>query len=270
MSGGGRAVRRAAAAGVVVVSLYLGLAALSGSLSPLARRPLLDGTAPLPPYRWTSPPPELAQTNVSPTAGSFTLPLTERGSRPEVLTTDDAQATLILAAGTFEPAAGQEQVRLTVTPTDPAEIGSPEGLIVLGNAYLVEASYEPGGDPIRGRLGAPLEVILVYPLTPDAHTTSRSVAFSPDGRNWTVAEGTDAPAIQQAEGPVDTLGYVVAAADRVAVAPPPAADEGSGGTLRVALIVTAICVALVGVGLLLRGGDDQGSRGRPRPAADRD
>jgi hypothetical protein len=249
----------------VVTCLYLGLTSLSGSLSPLARRPLLDGTAPLAPYRWVSPPPELAETNVPPTAGSFTVPLTERGSRPDVLTTDDAQATLILAAGTFEPAAGKERVRLTVTPTDPARIGSPEGLVVLGNAYLVEASYEPGGDRISDRLPVPIEVILVYPLPPDVHTTARSVAFSPDGRNWTVAEGTDAPAIQQAEGPVNTLGYVVAAAEegQGPVRTPPAADGGSGGTLRVALIVAAICAALVGLGLLLRGRDEGRGSGQP-------
>ena len=243
--------RRAAAAGVVLVALYLGLAALSGSLSPLARRPLLDGTAPIPPYRWVSPSPELAETNVPPTSGAFTLALTERGSRAEVLTTDDAQATLILQAGTIPPSAGQDRVRLTLAPIDPASIGSPSGLAVLGNAYRLQATYEPGGDPIPD-LREPLEVILVYPLTADAHTMSRSVASSPDGQAWTVSEGTDSPAIQQTEGPVETLGYVAAVADRAPVGFPSPA-EGSGNTLGVALIVAAVCTALVGVGLLLRG-----------------
>lgn len=262
MSVGGRAGRRAAAAGVVVASLYLGLAALSGGLSPLARRPLLDGTAPVPPYRWVTPPPELAETNVPPTPGIFTLPLTERGSRPEVLTTDDAQATLILSAGAFEPAPGQDQVRLTVTPTDPAAIGAPDELFALGNAYRLDATYEPGGDPVPEQLDEPLEVILVYPLTPNAHTTTRSVAFSPDGQSWTTSEGTDSPAIQQTEGPVDILGFVVAAADQAPVEVP-AADAGSSTTLGVALLVGAVCAALVGVGLLLRG-RNRGQAPKPR------
>jgi hypothetical protein len=250
--------RRALAAGLVVALAYLLLAALSGGLSPLARRPLLDGTAPVAPYRWVSPPPELAKTNVPPTPGDFTLPLTERGSRPDVLTTDDVQVTIILTAGTFPPSAGQDRVHLAVTPVDPVTIGSPEGLVVIGNAYLVEATYEPSGDRILEHLEEPLEVILVYPLTPDVHTTARSVAFSPDGQVWTVSDGTDSPAIQQTEGPVDTLGYVAAAAGQTPVEFPPA-TEGSS-TVGVALIVAAVCAALVGVGLLLRDRDPKRRR----------
>ena len=252
-----RARRRAIAAGSLVAAVYLGLAALSGQLSPLARRPLLDGTAPVAPYRWVSPPPELAETNVPPSPGDFTLPLTERGSRPDVLTTDDAQVTIILTAGTFAASPGQESVRLTVAPVDPATIGSPDGLAIIGNAYLLGGSYEPSGDPILEHLEEPLEVILVYPLTPDAHTTSRSVVFSPDGQTWTVSDGTDSPAIQQTEGPVDTLGFVAAAASQTPIEFPPATDEGSGTTLGVALIVAAVCAALVGIGLLLRGPPNQ-------------
>jgi hypothetical protein len=251
----GAARRRALAAGLAVAVAYLALAAISGRLSPLARRPLLDGTAPVAPYRWVSPPPELAATNVPPTAGDFTLPLTDHGSRPDVLTTDDAQVTIILQAGTFAPAPGQTDVRLTVTPTDPATIGSPDGLAIIGNAYLLEATYEPGGDAILEHLQEPLEVILVYPLTPDAHTTARSVVSSADGQTWNVSEGTDSLAIQQAEGPVDTPGYVAVGARQTPVEFPSTPEEGSNSTLGIALIVLAVCAALVGVGLLLRGRD---------------
>ncbi len=45
---GAAAARRAALLGLAVVLLYLAGSGVSGSLSPLARRPLLDGLAPRP------------------------------------------------------------------------------------------------------------------------------------------------------------------------------------------------------------------------------
>ena len=48
--------RRALATGAGIALLYVALAVLSGHLSPLARRPLLDGFAPVPQYRWVSRP----------------------------------------------------------------------------------------------------------------------------------------------------------------------------------------------------------------------
>ena len=77
--------------------------------------------------------------------------------------------------------------------------------------------------------------------------------FSSDGKTWERSDGTDSTAIQQAEGPVRTLGYVAVAADVSATSsPPPAASEGNS-TVGIVLIVLAVCAALVGVGLLLRG-----------------
>ncbi len=75
----------------------------------------------------------------------------------------------------------------------------------------MEATYEPGGRPDPSAGQEPLEAILVYPLPPNAHATTRAVVSSPDGQAWRVSEGTDSPAIQQVEGPVETLGYVAAA-----------------------------------------------------------
>lgn len=252
--------RRVLAAGFATVLVYLALAGLSGHLSPLARLPLLDGIGPVAPYRWVAPPPELAAGNEPPTSGTFDIALNERGSRPGVFTTDDAQATLILTAGTFPAAAGQDRVRLTTTPLDPATVGAPgEPLQIVGNVYRVQATYEPGGARVR-TIASPLEVILVYPLTPNAHATSHAVVSSEDGRTWTTSRGSDSPAIQQTEGPVDMLGYVAAAGDLTPTSngPTPTA-AGDNTTLGIALIVGGVCAALVGLGLLLRGRD----RGRP-------
>lgn len=256
--------RDAARRGVLVSGLgvtlaYLGLAALSGHLSPLARRPLLDGLAPPPVYRWVSPPPELAATNVPPAAGEFTVPLTERGSRPDVLTTDDAQATVILTVATFPAEVGQDEVQLTVTPLDPADLVPPDPpLQIVGNAYRIDARYSPSGEKIL-TIESPLEVILIYPLTPNASLGQHRVIASKDGMRWTQStEGTDSPGIQQTEGPVGWLGYVAAGGDLAPATSSPAPPVTQGNTtLGVVLIVGAVCAGLVGIGLLLRGRDPQ-------------
>jgi hypothetical protein len=254
--------RRVLAAGLAITFAYLALAALSGHLSPLARLPLLDGISPAAPYHWVAPPPELAVGNVPPAAGNFDITLGERGSRAGVFTTGDAQATLILTAGTFPAAAGQDHVHLVLTPLDPATVGAPdEPLQIIGNVYRAAATYEPSGDRVRS-IRTPLEVILLYPLTPNAHATSHAVVSSPDGRTWTTSQGSDSPAIQQTEGPVDTLGYVAAAGDLTPTSSGPPAVAGDRSSLGIALIVAGICAALVGTGLLLRGKEREERTGR--------
>jgi hypothetical protein len=241
--------------GLGVTLAYLGLATLSGHLSLLARRPLLDGYQGAPLYRWVSPPPELAATNVPPAAGEFTVPLTERGSRPDVLTTDDAQATVILTEGTFPPADEQDEVKLTIDPLDPANLSPPDPpLRIVGNVYRIEARYEPSGERVRA-IESPLEVILIYPLTSDASVGQHRVIASKDGMRWILpVEGTDSPGIQQTEAPVGSLGYVAAGGDlRPATSAPIPPTTGENTTLGIALIVGAVCAGLMGIGLLLRG-----------------
>jgi hypothetical protein len=245
--------RRAVAAGLAVALGYLALAALSGHLSPLARHPVLDGIGPPVAYRWVDPPPELADANQPPTPGDFTLKLTDRGTRPDVFTTDDAQVTLIPVAGTFPPAPGQDSVHLTVTPLAATAVKAPaEPLEIVGNALEIRATYEPSGEAIH-MFAKSLEVILVYPIPPNVHSTSHTLISSPDGTAWVPSDGTDSLAVQQVEGPVPTLGFLATAADVSATSSPAPASPGGNSTLGVALIVGAVCAALVGLGLLLRG-----------------
>jgi hypothetical protein len=253
VSGTPAARRRVLAAGLAVALAYLALAAVSGHLSPLARQPLLDGIGPPVVYRWVDPPPELAGTNQPPTPGDFTLKLTDRGTRPDVFTTDDAQVTLIPVAGTFAAAPGQDSVHLTVTPLGTAVSPPNEPVEIVGNVIELRATYEPSGDQID-TFHKPLEVILVYPIPPNVHSTKHTLISSPDGTTWEPSDGTDSLAIQQVEGPVPTLGFMAAAADVSATSSPSAAPTANGNsTLGIALIVGAVCAALVGVGLLLRG-----------------
>lgn len=239
--------------GCLVALAYVLLAVASGRLSPLARGPLLDGLGPLAPYRWVAPPPELAATNQPPSKGRFDVTLGNQGSEASTFVLSDNQVTLILPEGVFRPKVAEIQVRLKVDPVDPATLGSPPaGQTIFGNAYRLSATYVPSGAPVE-QLRAPIDAYLVYPVTATLTSANHQVATSPDGQEWTVQDGTDAHPLQQVEGPVPELGYVMV----VGVLGSPASSAPGGGTgnrtLAIGLIVAAVCVGLIGVGLILRG-----------------
>jgi len=111
--------------------------ALSGSISPLARGPLLDGLAPVN-YRWVAPPPELESTNQQPTSGTFSLQLGPDGVKSKVVFTSDNQVTVIVAEGSIATAPGQRSVDLSVVPLDPVTLPPPgNDLTVFGNARFM-------------------------------------------------------------------------------------------------------------------------------------
>jgi hypothetical protein len=246
--------RRALAVGVMAVFAYAGLAFVSGALSLFARGPLLDGLGPAAPYRWVDPPAALAEGNRQPESGSFEVRLGGGGSRASVFLTPDAQVTVIVPKGAFDAEPGQIQVELAIDPVDPASLSPPgDGLHAFGNAYRLTASYVPSGDRVPD-LAAPLDLILLYPVTPDLTSAQHRLATSTDGTAWTEQEGTDAHAQQQAEGPMRDLGYVMVVG-RLGSAPsagPSATGGGSGSPLRTVLLVAAVCIGLLGAGLVAR------------------
>jgi hypothetical protein len=246
--------RAVAVSGAAAVLAYLALALASAGLSPLARGPLLDGLGPLAPYRWVAPPPELAATNQPPSSGRFDVTLGAQGSEPATFVLSDNQATFILPGGVFASKAGQVQVRLRVDPVDPATLGPPpSGMTVFGNAYRLRASYRPSGEPVQELL-APIDAYLVYPVTATLLSANHRVATSPDGRTWTLQDGTDSHPLQQVEGSVPTLGYVQVVGELGTPSPtaPGGTGSESGRTLALGLIAAAVCVGLLGVGLILR------------------
>jgi hypothetical protein len=239
-------------AGLLSVTAYAALAALSGHLSPLARGPLLDGIGPPQAYRWVSPPPDLAATDQPPSAGVFHIALGPDGSKAATPVTSDNQVTVIVPLGAFAEKAGQIEVTLKVDPVDPATLGSPGAdVTIFGNAYRLEATYQPSGDPAT--LVYPLDAVLIYPVTPNLHASVHQIYTSPDGQTWTAQEGSDSLAQQQAEGSVPELGYVMVAGE--AGPSPVAPSGGSSGSSSTAiiLIVLAACVGLIGLGLIVRG-----------------
>jgi hypothetical protein len=254
---------RALAAGVAVVALYATSAWFSGHLSPLARRPLLDGLVPPTPYRWVDPPPELAGTNLAPASATFRVELGNRGSLTAIVTTDDAQVTLILPRGTFAESAGERGVEVRIEPLAPSEIEPPDPPAgILGNVYRLRADYVPSGE--RAALAGDARVVLVYPFLSTDHF-GHSVISSPDGVDWTAVETNDFRSIQQADGPIETLGYVAVA--QTGVTASPSAGPGETSSIATVVIVVGLVVLAAGAAVALRPASSSRKRGRAsRPA----
>jgi MYXO-CTERM domain-containing protein len=240
---------RALGAGIALATVYAASAVLSGHLSPLARRPLLDGLAPPTAYRWVEPPPELAATNKEPTPLSLQVGLKNKGSETAVPTTEDAQVSLILPQGAFADDEGQRSVEVTIQPVGPSTLSPPDApLRVIGNAYRLGATYAPSGKE------APLQdlstVVLVYPLLANDHG-AHTVIWSRDGSAWGPLQTDDLPSIQQAGGDLTDLGYVAVAAQP---ASPTVGGPGSGGSsvATIAIVAGLVVLAVVAAFLLRR------------------
>jgi hypothetical protein len=258
-SAGGSARTRSGLAlltGLGIVALYLAGAAVSGRASILTRRPLLDGLAPPTPYRWVSPPPEMAASNKPPASTRFTVDLTPEGSQLGAFSTSDGQINLVLSQGAVPARPGQTGVEFAVEPVDPATLGRPpSGLITAGNAYRIQGSYQPSGDKVDA-LGGQSSVGLVYPLlaTAVADPGGHQVLSSADGQAWEALQSTDTPGTHQVSARLARTGYVVVGVT------PSAAGSGSDPRNRILLIGTAVAVVIVAAAVVLR------LRERSRPA----
>jgi hypothetical protein len=256
----------AAASGLVVVLAYLAGTGLGGKLSPLARRPLLDGLAPPPPYHWVKPPPELASGNRPPSGATSTVPLGSSGTQVTAISTADGQANLLMEASAIAPAAGQRSVEVRIQPTDPATLAAaaPPDLALAGNAYLVRFSYQPSGKQVTALAGK-ATISLVFPLLPIPVTSpfDYTVLSSADGRAWTRQASTAVPGSHQVGSPLSAPGYVIAA-----VPPAPAEQAAPNRTpLFAGLAAAAVLVAVAAIVLARRlraapeGYDDEDEEG---------
>jgi hypothetical protein len=245
-----RAGRMAAASGVAVVLAYLAGTALSGQLSPLARRPLLDGLAPPPPYHWVKPPPELSSGNRPAAGADGVVPLSPSGTQVTAISTGDGQANLLLDANAIAPATGQRSVAIAIQPVDPAKLaGAPPGLVLAGNAYRIQFSYQPSGRPVTALAGK-ATISLVFPLLPIPVTSpfDHTVLSSADGRAWAKQSSTATPGSHQVASALPAPGYVIAA-----VPPAPAEAAAPNRTpLYAGLAAAAVLVAVAAIVLARR------------------
>jgi hypothetical protein len=249
----------AVATGLVVVLAYLAGGGLGGRLSPLARRPLLDGLAPPPPYHWVKPPPELSSGNRPPQGATGTVPLGPGGSQVTAISTGDGQANLLMEANAIAPSAGQRSVEVAIQPLDPASLAAaPSGLVLAGNAYRVRFSYQPSGKAVTAMAGK-ATISLIFPLLPIPVTSTfdYTVLSSADGRGWTRQASTVTPGSHQVASNLPEPGYVIAA---VPPAPPDQAAPNRtplfAGLAAAALLVAVAAIVLARCLRAERAGDD--------------
>jgi hypothetical protein len=234
--------RLAVITGVLVWAAYVLAAMFSGHLDPLARRPVLDGFAPPAAYRWVKPPPSLAAANLKPTPGGFEVTLDpQSGSEPQVLTTPDAQVSVVLGQGSVPPRVGFSRIDITVTPQAPRAVRVTENLSIAGNVVRIEAAYAPGGPPVDA-IGAGGQLVLFYPPPLDHLLHDHALLFSTDGITWKELVSQDAAAQQQVLATITQFGYF-------------AVGEKSEGTEKPFPIGRVIYYALIigGVGLIVVG-----------------
>jgi hypothetical protein len=252
---------RALGWGLVIVALYVAGGIVSGQLSPLARRPLLDGFIPPAPYRWVDPPPELANSNLPPASGTTRIPIGPKGSAAAFFATDDAQVTLSVPKGAFAARPGSKTVEVTIEPVDPSSVGSlPGRLSVKGNAYLIHATYQPTGDRAQ-RLDASIVAILTYPALSN-DLGNHTLVVSPDGERWDRTKTHDQHATKQVNGRLRSLGYLAVASAPLSSTGPAGVTPPSEGGIPLSILAVLIGAVLLfaGVFLLGRGSNQRGGR----------
>jgi hypothetical protein len=154
--------RRAVLLGAAAVGVYL--LALAGTVALRADhvRPLYDGFAPQPTYRWVEPPPFFASGNVKPTALTTTIKIGSDGSEPTGIATPDGQFVLNLGRDAIAPKGGATKIKVKITPVAPSGLQPvPSPLRSNGNAYEVEMTYDNGGRV--GRLAKPGSLVMEIP-----------------------------------------------------------------------------------------------------------
>jgi len=256
--------RRVAVAGAAAVVAYFGLAAVSGHLSVLARRPLLEGVGPPPVYNFVNPPASVAGTNKQPYSLTKAVSLAppERGAG--VFGTSDIQAQLVLDPGSFPTSAGSGTVTLTIAPLDPGKLGAsaPQGYTIMGNAYRYRITTKAGTDVAPFVI--PAHMVITYPSDALYFTSAFAThtVVKLDGATWAPIPTADSPVAQQAAADVTTLGTFTVVGKPVVLKKKSSIGLVLGITGGAVVVLAAIVLALRGRARRARPG---GSRKR-RPA----
>lgn len=237
--------RRVLPAGVAVALIYVVAAAISGSLSPLARRPLLDGVHSAPPYNWVQQPPDEQGSGKPPVTADEKVAMTATGNPQTIVATGDQQVNLNLPANAV-PANGKKTLEVKIEPLNPDQYGPPpEGFELRGNVYRVALRTTPGGAGVS-TVAVPGQIALTYPSpTERLLKATHDVLFSTDGKVWRELGATDQHATQQVSAPFTDIGYYATAAKT------PSEDKAKKGgsfpwwILIVVVVAAAIVFAMV-------------------------
>src|SRR5438094_5402795 len=131
-----------------LAAITLGLIAAALLHGRMGIPPVYDGIiVPPEPYRWESPPPNLAAGNKPPLPGDATLPIQNGQVAGGGAQTGDNQVVMYFGPGAFKAPAGPTAVKCAIAP-DPNPPAPPAGVATRGNVYRVGCVAEPGGGPV--------------------------------------------------------------------------------------------------------------------------
>ncbi len=131
-----------------LIALALGVVAAAMLHGRSAAPPVYDGIiVPPEPYRWVSPPPNLAAGNKPPQSGEATLPIQNGQVSGGGVQTGDNQVIIFFGPGTFKAPPGATGVKCSIVPdrNPPAALSGAE---IRGNVYKVTCEGEPGAGPV--------------------------------------------------------------------------------------------------------------------------
>jgi hypothetical protein len=165
-------------AGAMLAGLYAVVVLATGLSTGHPVRPLFDGVGTSTPYKWVQPPWYVGSTNIKPGPSHQDIAF-ENGTSPLIgVNSEDSQIILNLPQGALPPNPGDTSIRASFTPLDPKKLANPgPGVRPDGNAYRVDMTYQPSGQPVRQTTTSG-NVIMVVP------DEAKDMLFSLDGKSW--------------------------------------------------------------------------------------
>ncbi len=188
--------------GAAAVAVYV-TAAIVVARSAVVPRPLYDGLAPAAPYRFVSPPPDLAGDNEQPEPGKGIVDFAGKPSAATSISTGDGQLQVVLQKGTFKAKKKEKAVEVTIAPLvppQPLDVGG--GPRIEGNGYRVDARYAKSNDVAEAERD--LTIVLRFP-------NNATVMVRRDGDAWTKLKTEISAASLQLFAATDRLGTFAAA-----------------------------------------------------------
>lgn len=213
-----------------------------------------DGLAPPSPYRWVSPPPNLATGNQQPLGGHGVDPVLGGSTAPFTTYTNDGQVIISFLPASFRVGSDTKGVSISITPE--ASYPTPSGFTPATNVYLVQAD-------------APLvkDALVQLQYSNAVPAPSYLYGASASGGSWKNLGASNVSAVFTISSRSSFLGYFVAGYSRGKTGTgSPTVGGGQLLPIILAAVILLVLVAGVPLALLRRGRDEEDDEEPPPPA----
>jgi hypothetical protein len=221
---------------LVALSLVAAALVLATRVAVPAAPPVYDGIQVAPePFRYVSPPPDLASTNKPPASGQGDLQVANGANKLATVETDDKQVLAFFPEGALTANTPTITIRITPETNPPLP---PASNTLVGNVYRIE---EQGTVTPQPALAKPAQVLLRIP----PHKLSSIQEFY-DNAWHSTQWGAQTDYINLT---LDHLGLLAAFDDgqHSQAPPPPSTQFNPIGIIEAGLVVVAIAIVLAGI-----------------------